>query len=184
MDLCRSRIARGVLALVASAFAVHAAVVYKWTDADGVVHFSDHPAPGAERIVTTGPARIGTVAAGPNPAAAAPAKPSASASPLSLTIDSPGNEETFTGNQPVKVHLSVTPELKPTQTITWNLNGSPLANQAPDATQFTLDDLARGTYTLGATVVDQSSGESKSAQPVTFYVMRTSLLSPQHKGPQ
>jgi hypothetical protein len=42
--------------------------------------------------------------------------------------------------------------------------------------------LARGTYTLGATVVDQASGESKSAESVTFYVVRTSLLSPQHKG--
>lgn len=29
-----------------------AAVIYKWTDADGVVHFSDQPTPGAERIVT------------------------------------------------------------------------------------------------------------------------------------
>jgi len=28
--------------------AAHALVVYKWTDAQGVVHFSDQPVPGAE----------------------------------------------------------------------------------------------------------------------------------------
>ncbi|HEY4975466.1 MAG TPA: hypothetical protein VII41_17775, partial [Steroidobacteraceae bacterium] len=88
------------------------------------------------------------------------------------------------GNQPVTVHLTVAPALKPTQAITWYLNGNPLTNQAPDAIQFTLDDLSRGTYALGATVLDQATGESKSAQPVTFYVMRTSLLSPTHKGSQ
>jgi len=115
-------------------------------------------------------------------AAATPSKPPATA--LSVTIDSPANEQTITGNQPVMVHLALSPDLKPTQAITWYLNGSPLANQAPDATQFSLEDLARGTYTLGATVMDRTTGESKSAQPVTFYVMRTSLLSPGHKGTQ
>ncbi len=90
-------------------------------------------------------------------------QPTPAATPLSLTIDSPANEQTITGNQPVTVHLSVSPDLKPSQAITWYLNGSPLTNQAPDATQFTLDDLSRGTYTLGATVLDQATGESKSA---------------------
>jgi membrane carboxypeptidase/penicillin-binding protein PbpC len=182
MHLCRSWIACGALTLAWNPFAAHAAIVYKWTDADGVVHFSDQPVPGAEKIVTTGPSRIGTVPGGLGRAAAPQAKPTPPATPLSLSIDSPGNEQTITGNQPVKVHLALSPDLKPTQAITWYLNGSPLTNQAPDATQFTLEDLARGTYTLGATVVDQATGEAKSAQPVTFYVMRTTLLSPQHKG--
>ncbi len=50
MHLCRSWIVCGALALAAIPFAVHAAIVYKWTDADGVVHFSDQPVPGAEKI--------------------------------------------------------------------------------------------------------------------------------------
>src|ERR1700687_1041182 len=108
MHLCRSWIACGALALAASSFAVHAAIVYKWTDADGVVHLSDQPVPGAEKIVTTGPARIGTVTPGPG-GGAAPSRPAASTSPLSLAIDSPGNEETIPGSQPVPVHLTVSP---------------------------------------------------------------------------
>jgi hypothetical protein len=184
MHLCRSWIICGALALAAGPFAVQAAIIYKWTDSDGVVHFSDQPVPGAEKFVTTGAARIGTVTMGSSAAAAgAKPKPTSTATSLSVSIDSPGNEQTITGNQPVKVHLAVTPDLKPGQAITWYLNGGPLT-EPPDATQFTLEDLARGTYTLAATVVDQASGESKSAEPVTFYVMRTTLLSPQRKGSQ
>jgi membrane carboxypeptidase/penicillin-binding protein PbpC len=170
------------MVLAVSPFALHAAIVYKWTDADGVVHFSDQPVPGAEKVTTTGPSRIGTVTTGFGQGVPAQAQPKPPAAALSVTIDSPANEQTITGNQPVMVHLALSPDLKPTQGITWYLNGSPLANQAPDSTQFSLEDLARGTYTLGATVMDQATGESKSAQPVTFYVMRTSLLSPSHKG--
>jgi hypothetical protein len=183
MHLCRSWIALGVLAMIAGSLDVEAAVVYKWTDPDGVIHFSDQPVPGAERIVTaSGSARTGGIQLGANAAAAAKPKPGAALGLTQFAIVSPANQETITGNQPVNVHLALEPVLKSTQAITWFLNGTPLS-QAPDATQFTLEDLSRGTYILGATVTDQSSGETKSAESVTFYVMRTSLLSPQHKAP-
>jgi hypothetical protein len=176
----------GLLALLAGGTSVQAAVVYKWTDADGVIHFSDQPVPGAEKIVTaSGTTHNGWVAATPNGASAAAAKPK-SASALDfkqLAIVSPGKEETITGMQAVNVRLAIDPGLKPTQTIAWFLNGSPMTGQAPDAVQFTLDDLARGTYTISATVMDQPTGQSTSVDPVTFYVVRPSLLSPQHKSP-
>jgi hypothetical protein len=184
MHLCRSWIALGVLAMIAGSLDVEAAVVYKWTDPDGVIHFSDQPVPGAERIVTaSGSARTGGIQLGANAPAAAKPKSGAAPAFAQFAITSPAHEETITGNQPVNVHLALEPALKSSQVITWFLNGSPLSNQAPDATQFTLQDLSRGTYTLGASVTDQGSGETKSAETVTFYVMRTSLLSPQHKAP-
>ncbi len=184
MHLCRSWIALGVFAIIAGGLDVQAAVVYKWTDPDGVIHFSDQPVPGAERIVTaSGSARTGGIQLGANGPAAAKPKPGAATGFTQFAITSPAHQETITGNQPVNVHLAVEPVLKTTQAITWFLNGTPLSKQAPDATQFTLEDLARGTYVLGATVTDQASGETKSAESVTFYVMRTSLLSPQHKAP-
>jgi Domain of unknown function (DUF4124) len=184
MHLCRSWIALGLLGLLVRGLAVQAAVVYKWIDADGVVHFSDQPVPGAEKIVTpSSSSRGGLGPASPASSSPAAAKRPASAPEITqFAIVSPVNEQTITGNQPVSVQIAMEPELKPTQSITWYLNGSPVANQAPDATQFTLEDLPRGTYTLGATMVDQASGETKSADPVTFYVVRTSLLSPQRKA--
>jgi len=182
MHLRRSWIGLCWFAVLAAVVAAQAAVVYKWTDPDGVVHFSDQPVPGAERIVTSsGPGRLGTVVT-PSTPGAPPAKAKGPGLEFAqFSITSPGKEETITGNQPVNVHLALEPELTPTQTISWALNGQPLTNQAPDATQFTLDDLPRGTYTLAATISDQSSGETKSTDTVTFYVVRTSLLSPLHK---
>jgi hypothetical protein len=37
-----------------AALAAQAAVVYRWVDADGVVHYSDQPVPGAQKIITAG----------------------------------------------------------------------------------------------------------------------------------
>jgi len=60
---------------------------------------------------------------------------------------------------------------------------SPVGEGA-DSQSFTLPETltaGRGSYTLGATVTDPVSGQSKSAAPVTFNLLRPSLLSPQHK---
>jgi hypothetical protein len=182
MYRCRFWVSLGLVAMLAGL--AQAVVVYKWTDADGVVHFSDQPVPGAEKITTSGSSRIGfgPPTAATSAAAAAALKPKGPATPTpEIAITSPGKDETITGDQPVSVHLSVQPELKPQQTITWTLNGSALS-QAPDATQFTLEDLARGTYTLSATLNDPISGETRSAESVTFYVVRNSVLQPGHKG--
>jgi len=178
MPFCRTWIALGLSMLVSAA---PAAVVYKWTDADGVVHFSDQPVPGAEKIITSGSGSRGIMSQ-PMPVSAlgerAQKPPAAVIQRIAIT--SPAPEQTFTGDQQVAVSLSVEPALTPSQTVTWTLNGIQVGQQ-PDATHFTLPDLARGSYTLAATVTDAASGESRNADPVTFNVVRPSVLSPQHK---
>jgi len=181
MHPCRSWIAFGLLAVILAAHPARALVVYKWTDADGVIHFSDQPVPGAEKIVTSTGASRGIMGqAAPSVRSDNPKPKSSTLAATQLTITSPASQQTFTGNQPVGVQLSAQPDLKPNQTVSWTLNGVQV-NQPPDATQFTLTDLARGVYTLSATVSDPESGDSKTVDPVTFNVMLPSLLSPQHK---
>ena len=84
-------------------------------------------------------------------------------------------EQTFTGGESVPVALSLDGDLKPSWTIVWTLNGAQVQGQAPTATSFTLTDLARGVYTIEATVTDGGTGESRSVDGVTFNVMRPSL---------
>jgi Domain of unknown function (DUF4124)/Bacterial Ig domain len=178
MPHCRTWIALGLSALVTAA---PAAVVYKWTDADGVVHFSDQPVPGAEKIFTSGAGTRGILSQPTQSGGSADRQQKPPAPAVQhIAITSPASEQTFSGDQPVAVSLSVEPALTATQTVTWTLNGAEVS-QAPNATQFTLPDLARGSYTLAATVSDSVSGESKSADPVTFNVIRPSVRSPQHK---
>lgn len=167
-------------------FAGQALVVYKWTDAQGVVHFSDQPVPGAEKVTTSsGPEHAGILGqTAPMPSSSGPngnPKNPASLASATIAISSPGPQQTFTGGESVPVSLAVDPEPKGTLAIVWSLNGAQVQGQPSDARSFTLTDLPRGVYTIEATVTDASTGESKTAEPVTFNVLRPSLLSPQHK---
>lgn len=185
MRLRRTWLALGLLPGLVGPLPAQAAVVYKWIDADGVVHFSDQPVPGAEKIMTTGGSSRGILTDAP-PASSRSGDPSKKpatriqATVVSITSPAPG--QTFSGSEPMDAHLSVNPEITPDRplSVTWTLNGSPVSN-AQDSTAFTLPDLARGEYTLSATVTDPNTGESKSADSVTFNVLRPSVMSPQHK---
>ena len=167
-----------------AAFAGNAAVIYKWTDAQGVVHYSDQPVPGAERL-EVGPApRVGTFGEKPPPTAnrtVAKPNPSKPADYTQFEISSPTPEQVYFGDEPVSAHLTLDPGLLPNHSITWYLNGAQLTEQAIDAVNISLKQLARGAYTISASVSDAVTGESRTSDSVNFYVREPSALSPQHK---
>jgi Domain of unknown function (DUF4124) len=176
--------ALGLLAVLTAAPSVQAMVVYKWTDADGVIHFSDQPVEGAEKITTgSGTQSRGALSQrAPNVvAAAAKPKTTGALDYTQFSITSPSPDQTFTGDQAVTASLGLEPALKPDQTVSWSLNGVQVPNQPADAVSLSLTDLPRGSYTLSVTVTDPSSGQTRSADPVMFNVLRPSTLSPQHK---
>ena len=166
-----------------AAFAVQAAVVYKWVDADGVVHFSDQPSPGAEKIYTSS-STVTTPASAPGSAAGSRQAPKSAVANgrgySEFSIVSPANEQTFFGDDVIAVRLNLEPSLKPDQIITWQLNGKP-QEFPPNAISFALPHLDRGAYTLAATITDQETSELRSSNSVTFYVRQPSELAPQHK---
>jgi hypothetical protein len=176
-----------VLATLA-AFAAQAAVVYKWTDSDGVIHFSDQPVPGAEKIHTSSGSLNGAAA----PASSRsnldvpPAGTQREAPALGYTefaIASPVANQTFFGDEAINVGLTLEPAIKANHTLTWHLNGKEVEDQGSNAIQFKLPHLDRGTYAIAATITDPQSGESRSTDSVTFYVRQPSELSPQHQKP-
>jgi len=182
MHLLRLWIALGLVA----AGAAHAAVIYKWTDADGVVHYSDQAVPGAEKIVTSSSSSNGIGGAAHAPSgAAAPGKkpPPTHLEYTSFAIESPAREQVFFGEEIIPVRLRLDPDLRPNQTISWYLNGGPLTDQAPTSRSFTLQSLSRGTYQISATITDTVTGETQTSEGVTFYVRQPSELSPQHRKP-
>jgi hypothetical protein len=178
MHLWRQWLSLAALAALATVTA-SATTVYRWTDADGVVHFSDQPAPGAEKVA------IGPVKLYGTPTTSAPAQaPKKTVTPAkpprlgytSIVISSPTSEKTFF-NEPVPVSLLVLPGLRDGDAITWYLNG---AVQEEKGASFTFDHLDRGAYSLYATITDTNTQESTSTDPVTFYVREASVLSPQY----
>ena len=163
-----------------------AAVIYKWTDEKGVLHYSDQSVPGAEKIITASPegTRPSGRTSNQTQATPAPVKPAlASLEPTTFAVLSPTPEQTFFGDDAVPVQLALAPGLGPSQNITWHLNGKELVEQGTAAMQFTLQGLDRGAYVIAATLTDAASGESKTTLPVSFFVREPSLLSPLHKRP-
>ena len=183
MRLCRLWLAFGLVSVLSAPLLLRAAVVYKWTDADGVVHFSDQPVPGAEKIVTDGGSSRGIMnTAAPSALPAETPKAATRLESTRISIASPTPDQTFSGSEVMYASAEVDPELQPGGpiSISWSLNGSPAA-EGEGSTHFALPDLPRGVYTLSATLTDTASGATKSADPVTFNVLRPSVLSPQHK---
>jgi hypothetical protein len=180
MHLLRLWIAFGLVA----ACAAQAAVIYKWTDADGVVHYSDQAVPGAEKIVTSSGASNGIGGGTHAPSGATANKKAPSRLEYAaFAIESPAKEQVFFGDEIIPVRLKLEPELQPNQTISWYLNGAPVTDQPPTARSFTLQSLSRGTYQISATMTDTVTGETQSSEGVTFYVRQPSELAPQHRRP-
>lgn len=175
MHLWRTLIALGIFVACACPAA---SPIYKWTDASGVVHYADHPGPGAHKVtvnVDVVPAPAGP----PASAAAARRSPGGSASNpyTQFVIDSPTGDQSFF-SQPVPVHLTMQPALRADHALTWALNGKILASHA-NQIDFTLD-LPRGAFTLTAAVADRATGETLKSTSVTFYEHRPSLLDRYH----
>lgn len=166
-----------VLGLAAAA-AAGATVIYKWVDADGVVHYSDQEVPGAEKIIISPGSSNGIGGPTRAPSRTAPPKAAKRLAFSLFAIESPAKEQVFFGDEPVAVRLGLEPGLQPQQQISWKLNGEPLSDQGPTSVSFVLPTLARGTYVLSATVTDAGTGESQTADSVTFYVRQPSDLEP------
>jgi len=169
-----------LIALTALAiFTASATTVYRWTDADGVVHFSDQPEPGAEKVAI-GPVKLygtpTTSAPGQAPKKPANAPKPAHLGYTSVTVTSPAAEKTYF-DEPIPAVLTVDPGLRAGDVITWYLNG---AAQDEKTASFTFAHLDRGAYSLYATITDSATQESTSSEPVTFYVRDPSVLSPQY----
>jgi hypothetical protein len=177
MHLWRLLIASASLA----AFAAGATVVYKWTDSDGVVHFSDQPGPGSEKIVTSGEASNGVNAGTASHATLPRQQAPQNAAITAVSIESPAKEQVFFNDDVVPLRLRVEPGLMPGQAVSWTLNGKTLTDPGQQGVSVSLQTLARGTYVVGASVTDGMTGTSLSADSVTFYVRQPSELAPQHK---
>jgi hypothetical protein len=145
--------------------------LYKWVDAQGNVHYSDKPAPGATKIdvprartFTPPPVAIpeGDVNAGQNRR-----KPHATTN-YSISIASPQDQETLWNVPSVTISVSVSPALKDGDRVTISLDGTS-KTVAGTSASFDVD---RGQHTATASI------NGTSAEAITFFVQKTSAKTP------
>ena len=160
---------------------VGAAEAYRWVDKDGVVHFSDRPAKGAETIPLTPAPRPGSIAPlQPRPTVSAPPAPSI-ARYNACAVTSPAADQTFMQADQIPVTVEMDPALQADDGITLTLNGTPIKEWPRSATASRIGPLPRGAYTLAATVTGPTGASKCTSSAVTFNVFQPSLLSPLRK---
>ncbi len=150
---------------------------YRWVDAQGVVHYSDTPQPGAEKLQIQ-PAQTYQSAPTPSAAASAPGDAAGADSYRACRIVQPSGEQSLFSPEHVPVSLQLDPALHADDQVTVTFDGQPLQPTDESGLRFRIDSPDRGTHTLTASVRDPSGKVVCSSPPVTFYVQRPSLLSP------
>jgi hypothetical protein len=167
----------GVLLLIAPGLG-QAAKVYKWTDNQGNVIYSDSPRPGAQEIeVPTEPAGIVPV---PPQQIPRPKPPTPGSVYGTLIVASPSNDQII--DDPggwVNVSLALEPPLRVSQgdAIRLKLDGQTLVTRYTGS-EIALSNVARGTHTLQAEVVDPAGNALIGSQSVTFHVQQPSIQAP------
>jgi hypothetical protein len=166
------------LAALAAAGGCLADTMYRWVDAQGVVHYSDTPQPGAQQIQVPNAQtyRAPPVPAAPPGTAATPAAPTVY---QSCAITQPLADANLFAPEALAISVQVLPDLRPGDQLNVTLDGAKLPASAPGAMNFELAAPERGTHTINAVVLSADGQTLCSAPAVSFSVQRPSLLSPQ-----
>ena len=173
-----------ILAGLAVSLAAASQDIYRWVDKDGVVHFSDQPgAANAVLITVIEPNSFESEDAGGGDTESANAstetnEPDEDVSPYqTLSIVSPTPDQVFFGADAV---VTATAELdgtlRPDHSVVFFLNG----NRHPaSGLSAEFPNLARGSYFLRASILDQAGKPVISSQQTSFHVRQPSINSPQ-----
>ena len=168
------------MVLIAS-LPLHAKDVYKWTNEEGVVIYSDTYQDGAERV------RVPGGKSSSSPASSEMADQSqgggegsatGEAGYTSLEIVQPENDATIRNNEgTIAVGLVVAPALAEGHSIKIVVDGAELEGEMR-GTQFSLNNLNRGTHSLVTRIVDADGNVLISSNSINFHLRKASILTP------
>lgn len=158
------------------------AEIYRYTDSQGNVEFSDQPRKGAEKIEVKETATIQM----PTPADVEAVigkrdadETGATDGPVytTLAIAYPQNDTAFnSGSGDFNVVVDIDPALQPDHKLRASLDGQNLATSKTN--QIPLNNIFRGTHTLIVEVIDENDDTVvQSGAPVTFTVLRPTVLN-------
>jgi hypothetical protein len=154
--------------------------VYKWTNEEGVVIYSDTYRGGAERIrVPDGKSSFGAPSdtAG-QPQSGGEGSATGEAGYTSLEIVQPENNATIRNNEgTVAVGLVITPALAEGHSLKIVVDGAELEGEMRGS-QFSLNNLNRGTHSLVTRVVDADGNVLISSNSINFHLRKASILNP------
>lgn len=160
------------------------AQIYKWTDSDGNVHFSDQPHQGAEQVDLPPSQTFSAPNQGGNNTnvPAVPPTGDTERGYKVLKISQPQDQATIRNNQGyVPVIATISPELKSGDMLQILYDGEPLGDPKP-TTVFALNDVKRGSHTIAVQVLDEEGNVLTTSEPITIFMHRPRVgMVPQTK---
>jgi hypothetical protein len=162
---------------------VSAGPAWRWVDADGTVHYSDRPVPGATEVylpdaATPAPIPQPSPAASQSaPVAAVPVEQSAQYSQLAISSPAPQATLWNIGGE-LTVDVIVGPRLQQGHRLGLIYDGTLLNLPPTSGTSFSISDVFRGQHTVQAVILDSRNAQVLRSAPVQFMVQQTSLLNP------
>lgn len=151
---------------------------YRWVDAQGVVHYSDTPQPGAEKLQIQ-PAQTYRSPTNSTVTAGRITEPAAGDTYQACGVSHPTAEQSFFAPDEVSVSVNLTPALRADDQLSVTMDGAPLQPLDDSALHYRVSQPDRGSHTLSVTVHDAAGNVVCNSSAVTFYVERPSKLSPQ-----
>jgi hypothetical protein len=151
--------------------------LYRWVDADGVVHYSDQPHDGAEKIKVAKPQSYSAPPvprAQPLPSARGAGVPASATQYTRVEFLSPASDAVYTNTDGrVDYAVAVEPALGPGHQIWILLDGQRVDGAGPAATAGSLTGLDRGSHTLTVEIVDGVGNILANGETVNFNVIQT-----------
>jgi len=151
------------------------AEAYRWVDDDGIVHYSDKPREGAERVILPSDNRV---TRRQTPAPAAQPQTDQQTAPTafsyeSLTVATPAAEETLWNIEGVlSVSLDIRPQLQSGHQVRVYFDGN---ERMVSGTSFQIEEVYRGVHNLQAEVVDATGKLMIRSVPNRFYVQQNTI---------
>ena len=153
--------------------------IYKWTDANGSVHFSDKSSPGAEEIV------LPNVQTYSSPQLTDQTKksdsiPDEEATNYKISIAQPEDQATIRNPQgEISILVDLKPKLRDGDKVQMIFDDS-LLGEPQASTVFALRDIKRGSHTLRVQLLDSKGMVLKTSDLTTIYMMppRKGMIRP------
>jgi hypothetical protein len=167
-----------ILLSALSGSAAVAAPAWTWVDANGTVHFSDRPVPGARQVELAGAQGFGSQNPTPVLRGSTDGSPASPASQYqTIEIVRPAEQETLWNiGASLPVEVRIQPALQPGHRYDLVFDGQ-RRNLNTVAASVTLPDVFRGTHTLQVVIIDSAGAELQRSSPRTFFVQQASVLN-------
>lgn len=155
--------------------------IYKWTDSQGNVYFSDKPQPGSEKVILH---ETQTFSSPTPPKAPTQTETQKTETQIYKTfkILSPEPEATIWDNQGnLSILVQIEPALKKNHDLQLLFDGKPLGSPQT-APAFSLTNIERGSHTIVVTVIDKTRTVIQTTPSITFYMHKASVGFPNRRG--